>query len=142
MVEAVRPKAIIYEADLAHTPVQRGRWAVHARRRRRPYVVDAVERESACLVLVSRTHQAYAVRSAEIDQSGTAFRVEAGLAQCRIVVIGLTRVIQEQRLVQEERDREWTQFGKHAFEPCPLLGFGGLAGAAHQLGIEAHESPA
>src|SRR3954467_8044424 len=56
MVETVRPEAVIDEADLAHAPVQRRRRAVHACRRRRPYVVDPVERESARLMLVSGTH--------------------------------------------------------------------------------------
>src|SRR5262245_38048798 len=72
MIEAVGPKPIVDESNLARAPVQRGGRAVDARRGWTPEVVNAVERERARLVFVPAADQLDAVRPAQAEKPGTA----------------------------------------------------------------------
>ena len=93
-------------------------------------------------MFVARAHQAHAVGAAQIEQPRAARRVDARLAQRGIVVVGLRRMIEKQRLVQKQRDGLAAQLAQRLLEPEPLLGFRGLPRAAEELRVDSDESPA
>ena len=95
--------------------------------------LDARTRDELA-VQIKETCVAWSVAFAEVEEACATLGIEHRLAKKEVVlVIGLRRVIEEKRLVQEDRNGFRVERRKCVFEPRPLLGFGRLSRAPEKL---------
>jgi len=101
-------------------------------------MAHAIEVEGAPLMLVAAGDKAQVAPGEGCKHSATCIKVERGLVHRR-----LARMIHEQRLVQEQRDRRGGVGGAQgAIEPSALRGLGGQTRRVEDLCVETQEQPA